>query len=47
MLDPFPFGMGVTALETLSMGIPIVTLPSKQVKCNILKNLLYATKLFI
>lgn len=31
MLDPFPFGMGVTALESFSLGLPIVTLPYFQV----------------
>jgi hypothetical protein len=30
MLDPFPFGGGVTTLESLSVCTPVITLPSKQ-----------------
>ena len=30
MLDPFPFGGGVTSMEGFSLGIPIVTLGSSQ-----------------
>lgn len=30
VLDPFPFGMGVTALESFSLGVPIITLPMYQ-----------------
>ena len=30
ILDPFPFGMGVTALEALALGIPVITLPTRQ-----------------
>lgn len=30
VLDTFPVGMGVCALEMLSLGIPVVTLPSMQ-----------------
>lgn len=29
-LDPYPFGGGVTALEALHCGLPIVTLPTRQ-----------------
>lgn len=31
MLDPYPFGMGVTALESFYFGLPVVTLPFYQV----------------
>ena len=31
VLDSFPFGMGVTALEAFSAGAPVVTLPVAQV----------------
>jgi predicted O-linked N-acetylglucosamine transferase (SPINDLY family) len=30
VLDTFPVGIGVTALEVLDMGTPVVTLPSRQ-----------------
>jgi len=30
MLDPFPFGGGVTTLESLSVCTPVITLPSRQ-----------------
>jgi protein O-GlcNAc transferase len=30
LVDPVPFGMGVTALEALGLGVPVVTLPSRQ-----------------
>jgi protein O-GlcNAc transferase len=30
MLDPFPFGGGVTSLEAFSMCTPVLTLPNKQ-----------------
>jgi hypothetical protein len=30
MLDPFPFGGGVTTLESLSVYTPVITLPSRQ-----------------
>jgi hypothetical protein len=30
VLDPFPFGGGMTALEAIGLGVPILTLPSRQ-----------------
>lgn len=30
MIDPFPFGGGVTTLESLAVGTPTITLPNKQ-----------------
>lgn len=30
MLDPYPWGAGVTSLEAFSLAIPVITLPSHQ-----------------
>jgi tetratricopeptide (TPR) repeat protein len=30
ILDPFPVGLGVTAMEALAVGTPVLTLPSRQ-----------------
>ncbi|ETV91270.1 hypothetical protein, variant 1 [Aphanomyces invadans] len=30
MIDPFPFGGGVTTLDAFAAGLPVVTLPSRQ-----------------
>ncbi|KAH9113248.1 hypothetical protein AeMF1_012521 [Aphanomyces euteiches] len=30
MLDPFPFGGGVTTLDAFALGLPVITLPSRQ-----------------
>ncbi|RHY87651.1 hypothetical protein DYB35_009506 [Aphanomyces astaci] len=30
MVDPFPFGGGVTTLDALAVGLPVITLPSRQ-----------------
>lgn len=42
VLDTFPVGMGSTALETLALGVPVVTLPSRCVMCVVLRLALFS-----
>jgi predicted O-linked N-acetylglucosamine transferase (SPINDLY family) len=46
VLDSYPFGMGVTALEAFAMGTPVVSLPSYQVQLHRLCILLNITVCF-